>query len=644
MKSNDLFNYIQWTADKIYGGSYKKDDLTAYGKRARHYYLLLILLINSSVTYEALAPLVNLILKKPYSDERKSISNLYHQAFDKEVTLNGNSFNRPIEIVVDGYKVQSVTVKLSGEGYGYLKYLHDTLLFTKDSGITKEDIDEWYRYSRKLPKSDHALQNTAILAALIANINGISDCVVESGRGDDFVAEKTIRDVEGRFYADISFRSDNNPYTPVIVETDLESERNDVLAEKALKVISYTYNNARRYRAQPGVLLFVVGENERIYSKKKHKQNEGRMEICSKKELSLLSNPLSKAAIRALLGWYRERRINEGMNEELITPHMLIDSMPDLIGNGIGADKLYEVLLAFDSYTAEYHLYDSDIEDALKNMNGLEQKRRIERKEDRGSLFNERVMRKKSSLREKLLSKNMTDMFIEGGEGVYMLSYSELNGGLKSILPNECGKENVEGLLNAVGLPREYTKYLSCRPVLFDDKHNEYVNLRNCFISGGVYVFIEDISYDITALDRIREYLSIPSRMVYNCLLVVIIDDNEIIADGNYLEAVNIYGRHGDSITDEAGRTYRDVWKDTYGTNGILPFKYRKTNDICFVKRSEFIAGKDMHPFVRLGKDVFVGRTKEYMNTDERVIDFLRGGSYRTATRFASDFKRYSFK
>lgn len=633
-----IYDYIKYMASNIKHMPLNTSD----GIRIKHYYLLLLLLINSECTYEALLPLVALIKPDDVMTFKK-ISDMYVRTFSKDITYGTEPLTiRAIGINKAKYKTQAATAKLTTDGFRYLLYLHNSIEWIKNASDVDEEVLRTWRTSNNKSAGDHSLQNLAVLSTVSANVDYM-DLLIEGGRGADYQPIKMGRNTGAAFYADFSCMIYEGPYTPLIFETDLETERVKRLTDKAFLEITYAYNNARKYKAQPGITVFVVGENESLAPKRKSKKEYRKSNEAYYSEL--LDNPASMALIagvtEALRLYHKEKNA-----ETIITPRCFFE-LPDINHNLNGL--LNEYVAELIKYSRANGLYDNDVADICEQLLETSKKAMTkaeinkDRYEERQRAFEQRVRNKRFALYKGMKEVEGAENIFAGGEGLFVLSYPALKAGLKSILPEHCGAGNVRAVLDAIGLTEQYSKYWTCRPLLFDHHRNDYVNLRNCFLVTGVYVFFEDISFDVGAIDRIREYLSLPSDFIYNTMLVIIIDDDEILANGKSLADYNIYAEYGIPNTDQYGRTYKDAFVECYGESGALPYKYRKTNDFCFIRRSEYLAGEEVHPYIRLGSNVFVERTFIGFNDDTRLINFNKGGTHYKAERFAHDFKRYTF-
>lgn len=636
MKNTNLYEYIKICGSKLKGGSFRQRDYSSDSIYARRYYLLLLLLINTEITFEALVPFIELIAADSISKSGlQYIANVYRKSFGKAIEAEGISYAECVRVRQRRYKQYGSTLELTDVGISYLLFLNQKLSFlSEEEKADEEDFRRWFK-ERRVAVKDHSLQNLAVFNECVVNIPGAVP-VAEKGRGDDFQVLNEARSGDGLFYSDLSFSLYHDPYVPVMIETDMETEKVGVLCDKVFREISYGYNNARKYMAQPGITIFVIGENAEL-APRKREQNNG----VTSSEIRLLYNYKTLSHINTLSVAVREILRLRGEEVEAVTVDRVIEVMAGLIKPGSGRG-LSEILMALKSYIIANKLYGSDVADVCDDIEETMNSEKEKGTNRRAEYFASRLVSKRSNISERLLQKETCVKYFEGGESVPLLSFSNFRNGLKSILPDKCGRENVRAVLKAVGLNKSYSKYWSCRPLMFDNNRTDYLNLRNCFLSNGVYVFFEDVSYDIASLTRVREYLSIPSTLIRNSLLVMIIDDDEMLADGTYLRNSLIYGYFLNRIRDSKGHDFKDAFVEAYGNEGILGYKYRQTNDFCFVKRSEFEQAAEIHPFVRLGSDVFIERSKD-VTADDRLISYMEGGTYRTATRFASDFRRYSF-
>ena len=128
------------------------------------------------------------------------------------------------------------------------------------------------------------------------------------------------------------------------------------------------------------------------------------------------------------------------------------------------------------------------------------------------------------------------------------------------------------------------------------DKYRDGVVRKFCF---------EDLSHDLGAVIRLREYVLLPSFLTKGMTAVFIVDDDECLADGRYLKDYKFWRPDDDSNDDG----YLDGFFAAYGNDvKELPFVNHETNDFVFIHKSEMLSldiyRENPRVFLRFGDNV----------------------------------------
>lgn len=141
--------------------------------------------------------------------------------------------------------------------------------------------------------------------------------------------------------------------------------------------------------------------------------------------------------------------------------------------------------------------------------------------------------------------------------------------------------------------------FMTCRVYEDDCSYNKYrdgVVRKFCF---------EDLSHDLGAVIRLREYVLLPSFLTKGMTAVFIVDDDERLADGRYLKDYKFWRPNDDSNDDG----YLDGFFAAYGNDvKELPFVNHETNDFVFIHKSEMLSldiyRENPRVFLRFGNKV----------------------------------------
>lgn len=176
---------------------------------------------------------------------------------------------------------------------------------------------------------------------------------------------------------------------------------------------------------------------------------------------------------------------------------------------------------------------------------------------------------------------------------------------------NRVDKQNVSsGMLSSfLSLPlRGYVK--SNGFGIYTENYSTF--MRNCFTFNGLQVCIENISHDIGGMLRTIEYMKIPSGLRPGTLLVCLVSDDLILADGTSIFSNHLFEEwrkgtkhkeiffRGTAERIYAGQLHEQLLSDYRRINNLpgpfyqypdelyLPFLYDQTQDYCVLTYSEF--------------------------------------------------------
>lgn len=123
------------------------------------------------------------------------------------------------------------------------------------------------------------------------------------------------------------------------------------------------------------------------------------------------------------------------------------------------------------------------------------------------------------------------------------------------------------------------------------------ITFRNAAIlNNNYYILIEDVSQDLAALYRCSEYMNMPHSDYIGSLLIMLIDDNYQLANGEILWESNHFKRieptlyfsaHGGSHF-ESETVLQNSYDKAIFTNGPVPLYMDKSLDMAFITYTEW--------------------------------------------------------
>ena len=634
------------------------------GVQERYYFLLTAMLLNKEMTKDSLCPLLNRYETGQTSEKTKlaRIRHLTDTLTGKIIIGDGTEFPAPLRVIAKGYLQNANTYAITKGGIDYLKFLTSSLPFPEDMPrLSEEEIDRHYDrllHTVRATKGsihDHTLFTMSVYAELLAlNCDkNISGPYREYGYCDDYNGRPGSRS-SAYVIPDISFIY-STPAAPVMIEADLGTERicgdGSSLSEKTRKHFMYAMERMSRYYDFPTLVIFVRGKNANDRRPKIRKTDpsydrpltvddiafirENREAIVTASEFMAYAAASDYAKIEGTdLNEVRKEFFSVWTHQPLPDDrrtfyHKYLTAMDNILSS-CSSQGYGEALTVggMNRLIGGILQTDAEVDDAMRR--------------DQTHLKHQKIRSTQAKLYDGIMMKdkwfNLSQLLL--GHGVSYLPYSQLTAALKSLIPWLYSKESVRSVLRYAGLNEKWSRFLPARPLLKTSDGEWVANLRNCFISDGVKVFFEDVSYDLGGLVRLKEYLSMPNDIVKDCLLICIIDDDGMLANGAYLADADIYsGPDGSDDTDNDRMTYIDRFEEAYGDTDELPLKYRLYNDLAFIKRSDFLE-KRPRLFLKLKKKVDVIRIPAAA-VDARMLTWKKGGAIHGTRAAVEDFSNY---
>ena len=592
---------------------------------ARTFYILNLLLINQAMTYEALFPLLALI--RPDFDKYDRVKSLF-RSFNSSFKVNGKTFSSCIKKKSQAYKGSHITVQLTRSGLELLKELNNCLDIPDldpSKRLSNKDYDVLFDSFSKTKDGDHKLQNIALLTTLLALLGpiGITNFVTESLRNIAFVAKQDA--TKRSTYPDIQFYSsrDASGTHKVIIETDLGTEKiagaKNSLVSKISETLSYG-NISRIYGPDdPITQIYVECDSEYTVTRDNTEIKKLRKE---------------SVAIRDIV------RSLDVIYDILMLEH----------GGDFNKDDFYNIMdRVFDNRT-QYPIH-RDTEELFKYMANI--KRRYPTAYD----AYEHLMDRKQHLKLAYFEKNnyaASDMEMQlaiytedhriklakelkkidylkdryrNGHSIFMIGKHSLSESLPYIFMNDFAVPMVRSIFSYIGEPSVDLSYRMTYSFIRISEREYGITLRNCFNNGKVIVAFEDISLDLTAIYRIAEYLSLPSSMLCNVMLCIIVDDDETLADGRKLKDSSYFKPDNWFGAESFDHSFLSAFNESIE----LPFMHRFTHDFFFIHRSDFM-NMNMNGFIPMGKRCFTRKAKTHMSPYEFTLKFNKRDNYHGAT------------
>lgn len=168
---------------------------------------------------------------------------------------------------------------------------------------------------------------------------------------------------------------------------------------------------------------------------------------------------------------------------------------------------------------------------------------------------------------------------------------------------------------------------------MYSERYGTFI--RNCFNVNGLTVCIENISHDIGGFIRTVEYMKMPTSLRPRTLLICLVADDGIMANGESIYQNGLYHDWKEQETGERLISFRGTeqpfspafmyeraLKDYHRANDLsmpyilpetglyLPFLTDYTQDYCVLTYSEFrrALNEPVQPWIPMGGDCRVGR------------------------------------
>lgn len=598
---------------------------------ARTFYILNLLLINQTMTYEALFPLLALI--RPGFDKYDRVKSLF-RIFNTPFKVNGKIFNDCIKTKKQTYKTNHITVQLTRSGLELLKELNTSLDIPNidpDQRFTNEDYDILFDSFRKTKDGDHKLQNIALLTTLLALLGpiGITRFVTEPLRNTAFVAKTDV--TKCATYPDIEFDSarDASGIHRVIVETDLGTEKvagaKNSLVSKISETLSYGYISRIYGPDDPITQIYVECDSEYTVArdnaeiKKLRKESVAIRDIV--RSLDIIYDILmlehadvfNKDDFCAIMDRVFDNR----------TQYPIHRDTEELFKYMANIKRMFPTAYAYEYLMdRKKHLDVAYFEKNKYAASDMEMQLAIYTEDRRIKLAHE--LKKIDYLKDRFLN----------GHSIFMIDKHSLSESLPYIFMNNFAVPMVRSIFSYIGEPSTNLSYRMTYSFIRISEREYGITLRNCFNNGKVIVAFEDISLDLTAIYRIAEYLSLPSSMLCNVMLCIIIDDDETLADGrklknsSYFKPDNWFG----------AESFDHSFLSAFNEYSELPFMHRFTHDFFFIHRSDFM-NMNMNGFISMGKRYFTRKAKTHMSPYEFTLKFNNRDNYRGATELNTRWK-----
>lgn len=605
------------------------------------------------------------VIQKGHSnDSLLAAYRLYdHDSNEEKVTMRMNNTLRSLEksvIKINGetygpligraqqmaYLGKQNVYSLSADGFRALLNLSHIISAPESfQKVSSEDYVKLHNRISKRSFSNHSLFSAFIISNLLPTVSSgnVCDFEQEMGRTTAYALEKSIRKKE-IITPDVSLRymtSDGIP-VPVFFEADLYTEKGALLSEKAGRLMRFGNKMKMKFGQFPCTVCFVT--NEKNYYTRVKLDKEKELLRQRQAERACYKNNYTKMFLYGLIERFaNEFREVERIYEGHYSVTEVIDHLIPILktDNGEAFANPFEAVDYFEKFKQVILDWEADEseragEPILMDSNNFERFFSTENdvnyaKDARLSRSISATDNRRSSLYRSLDELIDSHIWFENGQSIYFLNQAELPCVLPSMLPYTNGLNEVKHVLEAVGFDtNKLNHFWSSRPLL-ENQFGYYVNMRNAFLVGDVTVGFEDLSYDISALARLRDFVAMPSDLVKKKLLIVIINDDLDTAVGEPLEKVNYWAGHTQDLADKDG-TVKDHFRNIFGMTGNIPFKYHIGCDFCFIKRSEFLdTNSAVHPFILMGNVQRYDRTTEGMESDRRTLEYDLTDSYHQA-------------
>ena len=566
------------------------------------------------------------------------------------------------------YKNTQAVYSITREGVSYISELNDFLELPKGyTVLTREDYALLFRTITKRANLEHGIDTSSVLA--LTALNGryylISPVEKEVQKDESFLSSFDLRKdgSAGRSISPdlaFSYRSDNRyedeavmPIQPVILEVDLDNERigsgSVSLGGKLLSHLSYSENIAWRPSGTlPCSVICVLSENT-AQAEKAGRDSGSPGGLFSQTEIRFVQfggfgNTLRYAAdFSGLSPSEQEKTDCRGIIKAFMEngKQYIEESLSS------GRSNLYERLQRclricgiFEEKSGKKFFMENFPE--LKRLVTYERGETYDKSLD--ARLSEKMRVKSGKIYDYLLEKDYrTEGRFLSGHSLSVIPLSRYSDYMRSLHPYAFGVRQVRAVLSFLNLPLRWDGFYPVFPVLRSSTYSYRVILRNCFEAGGIRIFFEDISADVSALTRIRDYITMPSDLGKNCLLVIIIDDDEAVSGGRKLENT-IYTRGLSNEDHDHGFSFSECFERDYGKTGTVPLNYKRTHDFMFVRRSEFLKADPaaMAPFVKIGNSISVLRSSSGKTGGS--IRYLEGKSYHGCSYEVTEFRAFDVK
>lgn len=566
------------------------------------------------------------------------------------------------------YKNLQTVYSITREGTAYISELNSFLELPNGyTVLDPEDYVKLFRTFQKKTNVEHGIDTTSVLALTAVNgrYNVISPIEKEVQKDESFLSAYDLRQdgSGGRSISPdlaFSYQSDNKyedaammPLQPVILEVDLDNERigsgTVPLGGKLLSHLSYSEKiSLSPSGTLPCSIICVISENTAQAEKASRERNDG----------GALFSGTEKDFI--LFGRFQDTVRYASDFSGLMPSELEEMDVPEIIKAFTENGKRY---IEESLSSARSNLYER-LQRCLRVCSVFEKRRgkkfylrdmpELKRlvNYERGADYDEsldirltgKARDKSARISEYLLEKDYrTEGWYTDGHSLAIVPLSRYPDYMRSLHPYAFGTRQVRAVLNYLGLPSRWERFYPVFPLLRNRSYAYRTVLRNCFEAGGTRVFFEDISADISALSRIRDYITMPSDLVRNCLLVIVIDDDETVSGGRKL-AGTVYTRGLSNEDSDGGFSFSDCFARDYGKDETVPLNFRRTHDFMFIKRSEFLAADPaaMKPFVKIGNSVSVTRSPSGVTMDN--LHYLEGKTYHGCSFAVTEFRSFSMK
>lgn len=559
-----------------------------------------------------------------------------------------------------GYKKLRPVLYITKEGVEYIYELQEFLFLP--GGYNALDIGNYRKVYHALGNktaSAHSLDCTNVMAttALRGRYWPMRPVEKEIGKDESFISVYNIRSDSANvraIYPDVAFQytsfdkyetGNTMPLLPVIVEVDLDNERirsgGTPLGEKLYYHLTYSENISSQLSGPlPCSIICVISENASqaeiaVYQDR----NEGYIFTRAQYNFIIYGkfHDTAEKAEELLNGCqrYDYNTPYEEMWKELSEMKTLPKGFSDRLATALEICGIYE------RYWME-KLTPSG-EGRLKKLAKYSASLSYDVHLD-GRLF--RKSREKAKKVADYLEKK--DYRLESrylrGDSLAIVPMSRYSDYLISLHPYMYGMQEVKAVFRFLHLPEKAEYFYPLFPLLRSSEYNYSVVLRNCFLTGGVRVFFEDISADLSALTRIKDYITMPSQMCRNTMLVIIIDDDDVIAGGKKLDRIT-YTRGLSGEDNDHGASFDDCFLRTMpGTNNEATLSYRRNHDFMFLRRSEFLSRNPdkMNPFVVIKHRYYSRYFRSIMFGPLHYLNDI--GSYHECSCEVQEFRAFDVK